>query len=149
MSTDDLTRWMGPSRPPETGDLLEREAIRQLPRIYALGVDTRSIDLAISAFTIECVIDGNFGKAVIREYLQRVLEGNARFVATQHHITNQYVAIDGDRALVWSYVLAYHLQPDGAADPDIVVGVQYRDDCVRQEGAWRIACRDSVMQWRR
>ena len=147
--TAELARWIGPSRPREAGGLADREAIRQLPMIYALGVDMRDFDLAFSAFSADAFVDGNFGQAPVREYLDRVLTNNAVFAATQHHITNQYVSMDGGEALIWSYVVAYHIRPEASGEDDIIVGTQYRDSCRYDQGAWVIVRRKSEMQWTR
>ena len=62
-----------------------------------------------SVFAPDAVLAGALGEAPVDEYVPRLLAGVASYEATMHNITNQYAAIDGDEADVWSYAVAIHL----------------------------------------
>lgn len=141
-------QWAGPGVPPSASDLADRYAIGQLPRIYCLGVDTRDFDLARTIFADECVAEGSSGwGGPIDEYLPQIIKGVSAFRVTQHNITNQYITLDGDDALVWSYAIAVHkVLPDADRD-HFDLGVMYRDTCRRFADGWKIVHRQVTMQW--
>lgn len=145
--SDDIKQWAGPIPSPSPSELADRYAVSQLVKTYALGVDMRDLELAMSVFTADAFADGSVGAMPVSEYLPQVYAGAAAFAATQHNITNQYVTVNGDEALVWSYAIAYHWAAPGDGRGDLVVGVQYRDQCRRFPQGWLITARKAVRQW--
>jgi hypothetical protein len=146
-STDNLHQWAGPIVPPDAADLADRYAIGQLCRTYALGVDMRDIELVKSVFDLTGSAEGSVGAFPLTEYLPKVYGGAAVFHATQHNITNQYITVDGNEAVLWSYGVAFHIEEPGSSKANLTVGVQYRDKCRRTEKGWLIYQRKAVMQW--
>jgi hypothetical protein len=145
----DPTTFRGPIAPESTAATADRLAVCRLAPTYALGIDSRDEALVRSVFTPDAVLSGTLGEAPVDEYVPRLLDGVAGFEATMHNITNQYVALDGDEADVWSYAIAVHLvAPDSGRD-DLTMGVQYRDHARRVDGGWLIARRDTVKLWAR
>jgi hypothetical protein len=69
------------------------------------------------------------------------------FQATQHVIANQYVDLDGDTAVVWSYGVAHHKVGKDERRDEIIAGVQYRDKCRLTDGGWLIVERSIANQW--
>lgn len=142
--------WAGPVRTPSPTELAERAALVQLPQIYALGVDLRDYAMARSVFAPDATIEGALSGPV-DDYLPKVHGGAAAYTVTQHNITNQYVSIAGDEAVVWSYAIAVHkitpgeVREDGRQD--MTLGVQYRDACRRFADGWLIIRRQVVIQW--
>jgi hypothetical protein len=68
----------------------------------------------------------------------------------QHHITNYLIELDGDRADVESYFLAF--QPTKLDDGDEVLSVmggRYLDKFERRAGRWAIMERSVVVDWSR
>ncbi len=146
--TEDARRWAGPARPcRDFAELAEREAVRELAKIYALGLDLRDYELARSAFAADAVTLGDKGREPIDESLPKTYAVASSFHATQHLIGNQYVAIDGDRAQAWSYAVAHHKAAPGSGADEIIAGVQYRDRCRRDADGWRIVERQVVLMW--
>jgi hypothetical protein len=145
--SDDIRQWAGPIAPPDAAELGDRYAISQLPKIYALGVDMRDLDLVLSVFDPEGLGEGSVGNLPIRDYLAKTYEGAAAFQATQHTMLNQYISLDGDEATMWTYAVAYHIRPKESGEGNLTVGVQYRDRCRRAEKGWVIARRKAVIQW--
>ena len=144
----ELAAWAGPIKPPNPAELADRYALMQLCRGYALGVDMRCYPLSRSMFAKDAYAEGSVGpRAPIDDYLPKVYGGAAAFAATQHNMTNQYVAVNGDTAVVWSYAIAYHWVKEGEDRPDLVMGVQYRDQCRRFPEGWQITERKVVKQW--
>jgi hypothetical protein len=146
--TEDARRWAGPARPcQDLAELADREAIRELAKIYALGLDLRDYALARSAFAADAVTVSDKGREPIDESLPKTYAVASSFHATQHLIGNQYVAIDGGQAQVWSYGVAHHKAAPGSGADEIIAGVQYRDRCRRDAAGWLITERQVVMMW--
>jgi hypothetical protein len=144
---DDLMQWAGPSVSPAPSELADRYAISQLCKIYALGIDMRAFDLVTSVFAADAIADGAHGLLPVADYLPKVFAGASGYGVTQHNILNQYVTLDGDAAQVWSYAIAHHWAADGDSRGDLVMGVQYRDQCRRFRQGWLITSRKVVRQW--
>ncbi|HEY3695589.1 nuclear transport factor 2 family protein [Phenylobacterium sp.] len=144
--SDDVMQWAGPIASPSPAELADRHAVSQLVKVYALGIDMRAFDLVTSVFAKDAVTDSNHGVLPVGEYLPKVYAGASAWAATQHNITNQYVTLHGDEAVVWSYGIAYHWSAD-EPPARVVVGVQYRDRCRRFADGWLITARKVVRQW--
>lgn len=141
-------RWRGPASPLAISELADHDAVGRLVKIYALGMDMRDYELCRSAFAPDALAEGRGGEMIaIDAYLPELYAGAAAFQATQHNITNQYVAVTGDEAVVWSYAVAFHKPAPGDARQTITVGVQYRDRCRRGPRGWLIAERRTLRQW--
>ena len=140
-------RWRGPIAPPSPADLSDIYAIQQLCRVYALGIDSRDLDLVMSVFAPDAQVAGMQGAAAAPDYLPKIYGGAIVYSATQHNMTNQYVELRGDEATLWSYAICYHIEEAGNGREDLVVAVQYRDECRRTPEGWLIASRRAVPQW--
>ena len=93
------------------------------------------------------------GQAAIRAMLESVMgPAGAPNRANYHVITNPRIDLDGDRATATSRYLFVMRGPGGAPTPALA-GI-YRDEFVRQGGAWKIRRRvaDDIMptpeEWR-
>lgn len=140
-------QWAGPIAAPDAQELADRYAISQLVKTYALGIDMRNYNLARSAFADDAFADGTLGAAQIDDYLPKVYAGVLPYTATQHNITNQYITVNGDAALMWSYAIAYHFEQKDSGRQNLILGVQYRDQCRRTPKGWLIARRKVQLQW--
>jgi SnoaL-like protein len=139
--------WGGPVLPPDTAELADRYAVSQLPKIYGLGLDMRDYALCRSAFATQAMAEGKQGLEPIDEYLPATYRTAASFHATQHIIANQYVTLNGDEAILWSYAVAHHKVAPGQTGNEIIAGVQYRNHCRRFPGGWLITEHRVVLQW--
>lgn len=141
-------KWAGPAAPLSSlAELADHHAMGQLARIYALGMDMRDLDLARSAFAPDAMAEGKQGMESIEQHLKFVYGVASSFHATQHVISNQYIELKGDEAIVWSYGVAYHKVAPGEQRDEIIAGVQYRDKCRRYTQGWLIVERSVANQW--
>jgi hypothetical protein len=140
-------QWSGPIAPPSAAELADRYAVSQLVKTYCLGIDMRNYNLARSAFADDAFADGTLSAAKIDDYLPKVYEGVLPYAATQHNVTNQYITVNGDDALMWSYAIAYHFEQKDSGRQNLILGVQYRDQCRRTPNGWLIARRKVQLQW--
>jgi hypothetical protein len=145
----DPTRLRGPIAPETAEVTADRVAVCRLAPTYAFGIDSRDEALVRSVFTPDAVMQGALGEARADEYIPRLLEGVARYEATMHNITNQYAALDGDDADVWSYAVALHFVAADSGDADLFMGVQYRDHARRTPDGWLVTGRETVRLWSR
>jgi hypothetical protein len=144
----DMRRWAGPVPPPTLSELVDRYAVSQLVKIYALGIDMRDYELCRSAFAPDAEAQDRVGgMASIEVYLPKIFAAASSFQTTQHNITNQYITVTGDEAAAWSYAVAYHKPGPGDDKETITVGVMYRDVCRRYPQGWLINERRAAIQW--
>jgi hypothetical protein len=145
---DGLDVWAGPIMPIGAAELADHHAVCRLATGYALGMDMRDYALCRSVFAPDAEVEDRSGAMVsIDHLLPRLFDSAARYSVTQHHITNQYVALDGMTARAWSYGLAYHRSVEGAGGKSVTVGVIYQDLCRLFPQGWLIASRRMAIQW--
>ena len=78
----------------------------------------------------------------IAELSERLRIGFGGFNATHHAITNNRIAVEGDRAHIRAHIHAQHWVPAGLVDPQlgdrwVVIGF-CDDDAVRPAESWRL-----------
>ena len=125
------------------------ESVRRLARTYALGIDRRDEALVQSLFTDDAVVAGALGMSAAADYVPKLITGAAEYAATQHNITNQYVARAPDDPadlVVHSYAIALHFDRNGS---DLAMGVEYRDRARHTALGWLVSHRNTVALWRR
>jgi 3-phenylpropionate/cinnamic acid dioxygenase small subunit len=125
--------------------LIDRAAIRDVLLRYARGVDRKDLALVAACFTPDAVYEGALARSTVRDALARLEERLAVWDTTMHLIANQLIDLDGHRAHSETYAVAYHRGQGG----ELVLGVRYLDDLVRQEGAWLISRRVVALDWQR
>ena len=145
--TDMAKTWAGPAVALSAAALAEQQAVGQLAKIYALGMDLRDYELCRSAFADEATGDERGTLLPVDQYLRNTYDLGASFHATQHLIGQQYIRIEGDAAEVWSYGVAHHKVAPGEARDEIIAGVQYRDRCRRYPQGWLIVERRVHLLW--
>ena len=112
-------------------------AVEQVLLDYFDGVDRRDPEAAVSVFAPDARAEIMTGKVLegrdrIGRALGRVL---VRYARTSHHPTNARVEIDGDRAVLRTYVYAYHRMTTG----DVWhLWARLYDGMERRDGRWLI-----------
>ncbi len=118
----------------------DHDEIFDLTVRYATAIDSCQYDCLATVFTDDAELDYGIvgrwtGAAEIAQFMEAAHAGAAH---TLHRITNQVIAMEGDTAMVRSYVDALILAADGSgANP---VGY-YDDNVVRTGDGWRIVRR--------
>jgi hypothetical protein len=87
----------------------------------------------------------------VEEFVAYARSARPRYESSMHFVGNLNVEIDGDRARVESYVLAFCRFAPEQDKPtrDNVVALRYVDDVTRVDGEWRILHRKCVYEWTR
>ena len=114
-----------------------------------------SIESTLSWFgpatTLTAFDDHGDWKGDITAFLAIAPEFLSGFKVTMHMMGLPLIDLQGDRADVETYAIAWHQRPgsrDGSLKDD-VWGVRYLDRFERRGGEWRIANRTMVRDWRR
>lgn len=126
--------------------LLDKEAIRDCFLRYLRGIDRLDVDLIKSAFHDDAVDHHtNDVRGSIPGLLEWWLPQQDSREATQHFVTNQTIALEGDFAHVESYFFVFIKQK--AQDLGALVGGRYADRFERRDGEWKIALRVVIPEW--
>lgn len=131
-------------------ELLAHEEIRQVLYRYARGVDRADRELVAGVYHPDGVDHHGRFHGPGEEFASRVtqLEPGVEG-AGNHHITNHWITLDGDRAFVESYFLAFHPHADEGAEEIGISCGRYLDFFERRDGAWKIVERTVVTDWTR
>lgn len=131
-------------------DAADHEAIRQVLYRYARGVDRGDLDLLLSVYHPEATDHHGRFDGPGHEYAARLVGAEEGLTRTgNHHLTNVLIELDGDRAQVETYFLAYHPHSDDGTDALGVTSGRYLDVFEKRAGEWRILRRRVVNDWTR
>lgn len=122
--------------------LLDRAAVHDVQMRYAAAVDRRDWDLLDGCFDPDVKAvgwktrEGFTGRAELTAFIR----GVANFSMTMHMMSNELVAVDGDRAALDTYAMLTHHRrgPDGQVNELNRSGARYREKLVRDPEGWRI-----------
>jgi 3-phenylpropionate/cinnamic acid dioxygenase small subunit len=126
------------------GERDDRRDVSDLLVRYATAIDRRDWALFRTVFTDDCQLDyGEIGAwqgvDAVTDFMERV---HAMAGHTLHRLSNQVIAVDGDRATARTYVDALIMAADNASGGAGVNGIGFYDDeLVRTDAGWRIARR--------
>lgn len=124
----------------------DRLTIADLLHRYTDGIDRRDFEAVADCFTADAHLDyrSSGGPAGARdEVVGWLAEALAAVGLTRHHVTNQRVTLDGDRA----HSEALFLHPMQLGGTTLLVGGRYVDDLVRTADGWRIERRVQHLDW--
>lgn len=121
--------------------LEDRQAISDLLVRYATGIDRRDWPLFRTVFTNDCHLDyGEIGVwdgvDAVADFMEKTHEPAGDLM---HRLSNQAIAVDGDKATARTYVDAVIMFGDNRAGVN-ALGF-YDDEIVRTAAGWRIARR--------
>ncbi len=136
---------------PPTGPTLDiRANIEDALRSYCRGIDRLHPQSIEDAFHAGAILEG-YGAhepMTIEVFVPQVIASlRAKYVATQHRLSNVTTETSGDTALVESYVLAYHVAQHDDGRTLTTFNGRYIDHFETRDGAWKIAHRTLRMDW--
>lgn len=134
-----------PAADPRIASLVERQAIDQLiAGDYPRALDTHDYDAYAALFTEdgELSLQGQAarGRQAVRDFVA-ALPTEPRVI---HIISNLSYRIDGDTATGGAYWQDIGMS---GTTPGVLVAGHYEDTLRKENGAWRIAKRDIVIQF--
>ena len=119
----------------------DRQDISELLVRYATAIDRRDWPLFRTVFTDDCELDyGEIGAwrgvDAVAEFMEQV---HALAGHTMHRLSNQAVAVDGDKATARTYIDGLIMTADNNSGVNAIG--YYDDEIVRTGDGWRIARR--------
>ena len=119
----------------------DRQDISELLVRYATAIDRRDWPLFRTVFTDDCELDyGEIGAwrgvDAVAEFMEQV---HALAGHTMHRLSNQAVAVDGDKATARTYIDGLIMTADNNSGVNAIG--YYDDEIVRAADGWRIARR--------
>src|SRR5262245_60335640 len=128
--------------------LLDERDLRRTAELYAQGADRRDKALWAAIFTEDAVIEAPGMRLTGRASIVAALDVMASlFLATQHRVHNQVVALDGDSAQGETYSTADHLSEADGKRTILTWAIRYQDRWRRLDGAWQFSHRLLVIDW--
>ncbi|UIF89915.1 nuclear transport factor 2 family protein [Cupriavidus sp. UYPR2.512] len=128
-------------------ELEHKQAIHALTCRYAQAVDRRDFARLAEVFSPDARLTG---PGFRMDGAQAIVDGMAslgQYSATQHHVHQQMVVLDGDTATGETYCVANHLYEQDGVPRKLDWGIRYQDRFERSQGQWRIAARELVVDW--
>lgn len=139
---------MKESRDPEVQALLDKQAITDVLNLYLRGADRADIDLIANAYHPGAVEDhGGVYYGPAEAYVTMMAEQLPHAKIMNHLCTNVLIELDGDKAKVESYILAYSRMKKDGEKFDSLTLARAIDRFERRDGAWKIAHRRLVWEW--
>ena len=129
----------------------DRDAIIEVLRRYAAGIDGRDREAVRELFTPDAILDyrtTDGPRGPRDEVVDWLLDALAGVTLTQHLLTNHDVEVDGDtaRATTLMFNPLVMATDDGGASI-LFFGGRYEDEFVRADDGWRIRARVHVVDW--
>ena len=126
--------------------LVDRAEIVDVLHRYCRGVDRCDRGILRSAYHKGAVDNHGMFEGDAEDFVDLLVPMiDANYAATQHHLTNIRIEIDGDKATGETYYVAFHRAKEGSLLE--TSGGRYIDDFERRDGHWGIVRRLVVMDW--
>lgn len=137
-------------RDPALQELLDKQAIREVVLRYCRGIDRLDRELVRDCYWPEAIDEHGSFVGTRDEYVAWVFDRMLpRYEFTTHHVMNQLIEVDGDRARSETYGISTHRSAPDHNPLDLETAFRYVDDFERRGGEWRIARRTCTLEWTR
>ncbi|MGW4119585.1 nuclear transport factor 2 family protein [Nocardia sp. NPDC004711] len=126
----------------DIGELLDRQAIREVITRYCRGIDRLDMDAVRSCYHSDAIDHHTAAfNGTVEEFIAWSEPGLKRFAGTRHIVTNHVCELSGDRAVTETYAITYHWgHSSGDTTKNFVGHGRYVDRFERRGGGqWRIA----------
>jgi len=133
----------------DSQELSQRVEIVDALLSYTRGIDRLDKESVISAFHPGAILN-NYGPEPmpIEDFVEYALPSlKQRYSATQHRVSNIRIEIKEDRALVESYVLAYHVKSSESSKQLHTFNGRYIDTFALRDEHWKISERFLRNDW--
>ncbi len=139
-----------PKRDPALQGVLDRLEIQEVLLRYCRACDRVDEGLLRSVFHPEAISEyvGLFS-GTIQEGVATMLKMRRRFLITTHTLSNVSIEVAGASARSESYVQALHRFTHEGAEYEWVAGGRYLDRHEKRDGVWKIAHRQTLIDWGR
>ena len=129
-------------------EILDRQEIIDLTIAYGWLLDHGPRERLDTVFTQDAVCDYR-GLIIdgLPAIIEKVTDALGSLDASQHIVSNQQVAIDGDTATCRCYLHAQHTLRGTEGGDNFIVAGRYDDKLVRTPDGWRITFRKLSGDW--
>ena len=93
------------------------------------------------------VDNGDFFRGPAEDFCALMAETARNCVRMAHTVANEWMQVDGDKAMSETYVIAIITIAADSGEQDALTGGRYLDRFERIEGAWRFSHRTFVLDW--
>jgi ketosteroid isomerase-like protein len=129
--------------------LLDERDIVAVAHRYCRALDTKDWAVLRTVFLEDAT--AQFGRPAISigidAIVDRVRAALEHLDDSQHVVTNNEVAVDGDAATHRCYFQAQHVRKAAEGSPNYIVAGRYEDRLTRTGDGWRIAHRTLTVMW--
>ena len=132
--------------------VIDKQEIRDVLMRYCRGVDRCDMELLRSVYHPDAIDEHGLFNGSATEFCEFVIQHLKEPTQLVHstNICNSLVEIEGDKAHVESYYVAYiYSKGDDGQFYDTTVGGRYVDRFEKRDDVWKIAHRVVVMDWNR
>jgi SnoaL-like domain len=137
-----------PCKSPESAlaDLIAKQEITELLYRYCQGCDHSDEEVLRSCFHPDCITDHAGWSGKSHDWVPLALAWLKDRVAVTHAVTNIYIQVDGDRAILNCHFFAYNRSPKPGTDKleEFMAKGRYIDRMERRDGVWKIAHRIGI-----
>jgi ketosteroid isomerase-like protein len=128
--------------------LLDKNSIEQVLIRYCEAADAADENLLRSVFHVDGTDEhaGMFA-GTIDELAPKMVKMHDKFSLTQHIVSNVVIELKGDIAHSRCQVTAHHRYEEQGKSYHLTAGGRYLDRLEKREGEWRIAHRNTHMDW--
>lgn len=126
-------------------ELLDKQALYDNLVRYCRGIDRMDSELMKSTYWEDSTDDHGRFVGSGHDWCVAAMKSLEVLISCNHHISNIYIDIEGDRAKRESMFVVVTTYLDGG--PTMFLGGRYRDLCERRDGEWKVLRRTCVWDW--
>ncbi|SMF61914.1 nuclear transport factor 2 family protein [Allosphingosinicella indica] len=133
---------------PEIRALLDKQEITEVLNRYLRGADRADVELIADAYHPDAIEDhGGVYNGPASDYVAIMAKVLPKGGIMNHLNTNVLIELDGDSAIVESYILAFARMKKEGEKFDTLTLARVVDRFERRDGKWKIALRRLAWEW--
>jgi uncharacterized protein (TIGR02246 family) len=126
---------------------IAKQELRELVYRYARAVDRRDYALARTLFTRDAKLIGPGFDISGCDAIADSMKAIEHYRSTLHCVHNQLVELHGEQADGETYCVASHVYERDGGLRKLDWGIRYQDVYAREDGVWRFARRELLVDW--
>jgi hypothetical protein len=123
------------------------QAIAENLAVHSRGIDRSDAALIKSVYHPDATVAYGMFEGPAREFADVVVGLARKGSVSLHRPCNQWVRLDGDRAVSECYVIAYTTRAESGGAVQALIGGRYLDRHERRGGVWKLSHRTYVLDW--